>query len=101
MQNNKPLTLTSTHVFQKKMESASNKFPQVASNNGGFTQYPPPIKGGTAPAPVGNLHNMGAAVLAYQYAVQTKFVCEHHKNTVSYPELSSFIDDLHKYCNLN
>ena len=67
------------------MATVRNTFPQVASNNGVVTQYPSPIKGGTAPSPVGDLHHMGAAVLAYQYVVQTKSVCEHHKNTVSDP----------------
>ena len=44
---------------------------------------------------------MGAAVIASQYAVQIKYVCEHHKNAVSGPELSLFIVDLQKAWNLN
>ena len=44
---------------------------------------------------------MGAAILASHCAGQTKSVCEHHKNAVSDPELSLFIYDLHKACNLN
>ena len=37
---------------------------------------------------------MVAAILASQYSVQTKSVCEHHKNDVSDPELSLLISDL-------
>ena len=37
---------------------------------------------------------MGAAVIASQCSFQTKFVCEHHKNDVSDPELSLLIYDL-------
>ena len=51
----------------------------------------PPINGDTAPDYVGGLHHMGAAILASQYAGQTKSVCEHHKNAVSDPLLSLFI----------
>ena len=39
---------------------------------------------------------MGAAILASQYAVQTKYVCENHNNAVYDPELSFLIADLHK-----
>ena len=91
MQNNQPFTLPDTNVFQKKMASASGKSPQVHYNNGGGTQAPPPINGDTAPYYVGGLHHMGAAILASQYAGQTKSVCEHNKNAVSDPLLSLFI----------
>ena len=71
MQNNQPLTFPATHLFQNKMVSASITVPQVASNNGGVTQDPLPINGGTdpAPAPVGFLHHIGAVVLASNYTV--------------------------------
>ena len=101
VKNNQPSTLPATHVFQKKMVAASGTVTQVASNNGGGNQSPPPIISGTDPAPVCGLHHMVAAVLASQYAVQPKSICEHHKNAVSYPELSSFVSDLHKAWNLN
>ena len=83
------------------MVAVSRTFPLVASNNGRVTQAPTPINGGTAPAPVGVLHHMGAAVIASKYAVKTKSVCEHQKNSVSDPELSSFISDIQKVCNIN
>ena len=44
---------------------------------------------------------MVAAILASQYSVQTKSVCEHHKNDVSDPELSLLISDLQKGCVFN
>ena len=44
---------------------------------------------------------MGAAILASQHAVQTKSLCEHYNNSVSDPELSSFIAVLQKDWNLN
>ena len=44
---------------------------------------------------------MGADILASQYSVQKRYVCEHHKNAVSDPEISLFIYELHKACNLN
>ena len=100
VKNNQPFTLPATHVF-KKMVSGSNTVPQVASNNGGGTQYPPPINVGTSPDLVVSLHHMGDAVPDSQYSVQKKAVCEHHKNYVSDPEISSFISDLQKACNLN
>ena len=96
MKNNQPFTLPAIHVFQNKMVSASYTVPQVDSNNVGGTQYLPPINYNTATDPVGGLHYMGAAVLSPQYSFQTKFVCEHHKNAVSDPELSLFISDLQK-----
>ena len=37
VKNNQPLAFPFTHVFQKKMVSASGTFPQFASNNGGGT----------------------------------------------------------------
>ena len=101
VQNDQPFTLPDTHVFQHKMVAASDTVTQVASNNGGGTQYLPPINGGTSHAPLGGLHYMDTAVLASQYAVQTKYVCEHQKNAVSDPELSSLIDELQKAWNLN
>ena len=101
LQNNQPFTLPATSVFQKKMVSASITVHQVASNNVGCTQSPPPIHGGTDPAPDGCLHHMGSSVLAYHYAFQNNYVCEHHNNSVSDPELSSFVADLQKGCNLN
>ena len=65
--------MPSTHVFQKKMVAERGTVTQVASNNGGGTQSPPPINFSTAPAPVGVLHHMGDAVLSSQYAVQKTF----------------------------
>ena len=35
---------------------------------------------------------MGASLLASWYAVQKKYVCEHHNNYFSGPELSLFVD---------
>ena len=55
VKNNQPFTLPATHAFQNKMVPASGTVPQVDSNNGGSTQYPPPINGVTDPAPVGGL----------------------------------------------
>ena len=83
------------------MIASSVTVPQVTSNNGGGTKSPPPINDGTSPAPVSGLYHMGATVLDYQYSVQTNYACEHHKSSVSYPELSLFIYDLQKACNLN
>ena len=85
MQNNQPLTFPATHLFQNKMVSASITVPQVASNNGGVTQDPLPINGGTAPTPtpapapdpVGVLHHIGAVLLASQYTVKKKYLREH------------------------
>ena len=71
------------------------------TDNGGDTKSPPPINGGTSTATFSGLNHMGAAVLAYKYAVQTNYVFEHHKNDVSDSELSFFIYDLHKAWNLN
>ena len=67
MTNNQPSTFPATHVFQEKMAAVSSTVTQVASNNGGDTQAPPPTNGGTAPAHVGGLNHMGAAVLASHY----------------------------------
>ena len=89
-----------THVFQKKMLASSGTFTQVASNNGGGNQSPPPINVGTSPDPVDSLHHMGTDVIYYKYVFQTNYACEHHKNSVSDPELSLLIDDLHKAWNL-
>ena len=44
---------------------------------------------------------MGADILASQYSVQTNYACEHRNNAVSDPELSSFISDIQKVCNIN
>ena len=44
---------------------------------------------------------MGASVLTSQYAVQTKYVCEHHKNAAYDTELYLFIYYLQKACNVN
>ena len=74
---------------------------QVTSNNIVVTQYLSHINGGTATAPVGGLHHMGDDVLASNYAVKKKSVCEHHKNYVSDPELSLFISGLQRVWNLN
>ena len=52
------------------MVSSSGTVPQVTSNNGGGTQAPHPINGGTYPAPVGGLHHMVAAVRSSLYAAQ-------------------------------
>ena len=101
MQNNQPFTLTNTHVFQNKMVAASGTVTQVDSNNIGGTQSLPPFNGDTYPDPVDGLHHMGASVLASNDAVQKKYVCEHHKNSVSDTELFSFIADLQKAYNLN
>ena len=62
---------------------------------------PPPtlINGVTDPDLVNILHHMGADLLASNYAVQINSVCEHHKNSVSDNELSSFIFDLQKSLN--
>ena len=46
-------------------------------------------------------YHIVVTVLDSQYAVIKKYVCEHHKNAVSYPEISLFIYDLQKACNLN
>ena len=83
------------------MVASSVTVNQVALNNGGGTQFPPPINGGTTPDPVGSLHHMGADILASQYSVQTNYACEHRNNAVSDPELSSLIDELQKAWNLN
>ena len=72
------------------MAESSITVHQIASNNRGVNKIPPPINGGTTPAPVGGLYNMVAAILDSQYEVQTKSVCEHHKNDVYDPELSLF-----------
>ena len=89
-----------THVFENIIVAASGTLPQVTSNNGGVTQAPTPINGGTDPDPVGGINHMGASVLASQYTVQTKSVYEHHNNDVSDLELSLFISDLQKAWNL-
>ena len=47
-----------THVFQKKMVAEIFIVPQVASNNGGDTQDPPPINVGSAPASEGSLYHI-------------------------------------------
>ena len=101
MKNIQPFNLPATHVFQRKIVSASGTVPQVASNNGGFNQSSHPINGGTAPALVGGLHHIATAVLASQYAVQKKSVYEHHNNSVSDIELFSFISNLQKAYNLS
>ena len=88
VQNNQPFTLPATHSFQKKIVSASGTVPQVASSNGGGTQSPPPINGGTDPTPVGGLHHMGAAVHFALCAVKTNSTCEHHNNYVYDPDIS-------------
>jgi len=103
-QNTAGFSLPATHVFVKKQREA------------GITQGPaqsqgPPSLGGTTPqgqsqaivpagAAVGGFSQMGAS-FASQHSVQTKAVLEHHKNTVSDPELSSFLADLQKAWNLN
>ena len=94
VKNNQPFTLPATHVFKNKMVASSVTVNQVALNNVGGTQAPPPINGDTTPAPVGVLHHMGDAVLTSKCSVQTKYVCEHHQNYVSYTELSLFIYDI-------
>ena len=53
------------------------------------------------PAPIGDLNHMGEDTLASQYAVQTKSLCEHIKKDLFDTELSSFVSDLQKACNLN
>ena len=83
------------------MAAASGTVLQVASNNGVGTQSLLPSNGSNAPAPVADLYHMGSTVLASQYAVKKHYVCKHHKNSVSDPELSSFISDLHRAYNLN
>ena len=83
------------------MVSAIGIVPQVDSNNGGGTKPPPHNNFGTDPAPVGGLYHMGDAVLNSQYAVPNKYVCEHHNNSVSDPELYSFVAELQKAWNLN
>ena len=100
VKNNQPFTFPDTHVFQKKIAVSSSTVLQVASNHLGGTQAPPPINGGTDPDSVSVLHHMGAAVISSQYAVQKNYVCEYHKNYFYDPELSSFIADLQKSCNL-
>ena len=55
VKNNKPFTLPVTHVFQKKIVASSITVPRVYSNNGGGTQSPPPINGGTDTATDGGL----------------------------------------------
>ena len=52
------------------MLAASETVTQVASNNGGGTQAPPPINSNTAPAPFSGLKLMGAVVLDSLYSVQ-------------------------------
>ena len=69
VQNIQPLTLSDTHVFKNKMVAARGTVNQVASNNGGVTQYPPRINGVTAPYHAGGIYNISAAVLASQYIV--------------------------------
>ena len=66
------------------MVAGRGTVPHLASNNGGGTQAPPTINGGTAPATASGLHHMGADVLASPYEVKN-YVCEHHKNSVSDP----------------
>ena len=61
----------------------------------------PPINGGTVSYPGGGLHHMWAAVLASQYEIQIKSLCEHHNNVVYDTELFSLIFDLQKAWNLN
>ena len=100
VQNNQPLTLPDTHVFQKKEVVSSGTVTQVTSNNWGDTQDPTPTNGGTDTAPVGVLHHIGAAILASQYEDQKHSLYEHQKNAVSHPEFSSLIDDLNKSYNL-
>ena len=80
VKNNQPFTFPDTHGFQKKILASSGTVPQVASDNGGGTQSPPPINNGTDPDSFGGLHHMGAAVLASRYEFQTKSICEHHNN---------------------
>ena len=77
------------------MVSSSGTVTQVASNNGGGNQALTPINGGTAPDTFVGLHHMGDEVLASHYAFFFKYACEHQNNTVSDPELSSFISDLY------
>ena len=101
VKNNQPVTLPATHLFKNKLISESVTVTQVDSNNGGGTQFPTPTNGVTATAPIDGLHHMGAAVLASQYVVQTKSVCEHHKNSVSDTEIYFFIAELQKAWNLN
>ena len=79
--------MPATHVFQNKILAASGKVPQVASNNGVGNQYPPPIDGVTYTAPISGLHHMFAVVLSSQYVFKKNYVCEHHNNYVSDPEL--------------
>ena len=88
MKNNQPFTLPDNCVFQNKILSSSNTVPQLGSNNEGGTQALPPRYGGTAPDTIGGLHHMVDDVLASQYVVQTKYVCENHNNSFSDPELS-------------
>ena len=83
------------------MVARSRTFSKFTSNNGEGTQAPPPINGGTDPAPVGGLRHMGTVVLASQYSVQRNYLCEHQNNYFSDPELSLFISYLHKPFNLN
>ena len=83
------------------MAASSGTVNQVASNNVGGTQSLPPINDNTAPITVGSQNHVDASVLTSNYAVQTKYVCEHYKKTVSDPELSSLIYDLQKACNWN
>ena len=83
------------------MVAASVTAHQVASNNGGGNQDPHPINDGTDPAPVGSLQDMSASVLDSHYAVQTNYVFENHKNSVSDAELYLLLSNLQKSCNLN
>ena len=76
------------------MVAGSGTVPLVAYNNEEGTQSIPPTNGGTNPAPVISLHHMVSAALSSHYTFQTKTVCEHHKNSISNTEFSSFISDL-------
>ena len=81
------------------MVSVSGKVPKFASNNGGGTP-PPSINVSTAPANNRGINPIVAAALYSHYLVQKKPVCEHHKKSLSDPELPLFISELQKAWNL-